>query len=242
MSRKTRNIWASGIVAGFVAVSFIVFPALLHGFDAGKASPPGKLVVHEWGTFTSFSGSDGVNLEFRPLVARDLPRFIMTPFNQPGSLSRALLKDQFFARQRMETPVTYFYTDVPRTVNVRVDFPQGALTEWYPVVNKFQSGKADNSLDIVGRAYLDWGDVRLTPPKQFADIRVQGPKKKAIPASLPPVDANDHYGRARETDSAIVETVDAKQGSHFEKFLFYRGLGNFDLPMKLTALGNDQFE
>jgi hypothetical protein len=84
--------------------------------------------------------------------------------------------------------------------------------------------------------------VRLTPSNQFASIRVEGAKKQAIPASLPPVDANDHYGRARETDSAIVETVDANHGSHFEKFLFYRGLGNFDLPVKLTALGNDQFE
>jgi len=131
---------------------------------------------------------------------------------------------------------------VPRTVNARVDFPQGALTEWYPVVKKFQSGKADGSLDIVGNAYLDWGTVRLTPPKQFADIRVKGPKGKAFPASLPPVDANDHYGRARETDSAIVETIDTDHASHFEKFLFYRGLGNFELPMKLTALGDDRFE
>src|SRR3954447_23459539 len=117
MSRRIRNTWTSGIV-GLVAIASIVFPALLHGFDAGKASPTGKLVVHEWGTFTNFSGSDGVNLEFRPLATQDLPRFIMTPFNQPGSLDRIWLKDQFYARQRMETPVTYFYTDVPRTVNV----------------------------------------------------------------------------------------------------------------------------
>jgi hypothetical protein len=166
----------------------------------------------------------------------------MTPFNQPGSLNRALLKDQFYARQRMETPVTYFYTDVPRTVNVRVDFPKGALTEWYPVVKKFQSGKADDSFKITGHAYLDWGTVHLTPPKQFADIRVKGPKGQPFPTSLPPVDANNHYGRARETDSAIVETVDAEHGSHFEKFLFYRGVGNFELPMKLAALGDDRFE
>jgi hypothetical protein len=32
------------------------------------------------------------------------------------------------------------------------------------------------------------------------------------------------------------------RGSHFEKFLFYRGLGNFNLPMKMAALGNDKFE
>jgi hypothetical protein len=242
MSQQTKRIWAGTTILGSIALALTLFPSLLHGFDAGPPKSPGKLIVHEWGTFTNFSGSNGVNLEFRPLATRDLPRFVMTPFNQPGSLNRALLKDQFYARQRMETPVTYFYTDVPRTVNARVDFPQGALTEWYPVVKKFQSGKADGSLDIVGNAYLDWGTVRLTPPKQFADIRVKGPKGKAFPASLPPVDANDHYGRARETDSAIVETIDTDHASHFEKFLFYRGLGNFELPMKLTALGDDRFE
>ena len=31
-------------------------------------TPPGKLVVHEWGTFTNFAGSNGVYLDYRPLV------------------------------------------------------------------------------------------------------------------------------------------------------------------------------
>src|SRR5262245_37968605 len=140
MSQKSRRICTGSTILGGIALVLIFLPGLIHGFDAGPSKSPGKFIVHEWGTFTNFSGSDGVNLEFRPLAADDLPRFIMTPFNQPGSLTRRLLKDQFYARQRMETPVTYFYTEVPRTVNVRVDFPKGALTEWYPVVKKFQSG------------------------------------------------------------------------------------------------------
>ena len=37
-----------------------------------------ELVVHEWGTFTSVSGSDGVRLEFRPLVGDDLPNCVLT--------------------------------------------------------------------------------------------------------------------------------------------------------------------
>jgi hypothetical protein len=240
MSRTTRTIWAGGIAILLVVFGLILLPALLQGRDNRQTSPPGKLVVHEWGTFTSFAGSDGVNLEFRPLVANDLPRFIMNPFSQPGTIS-PFVKQQFVARQRMETPITYFYTDVPRVVNVRVDFPQGMLTEWYPVVKHFESGKSSKDRAL-GRAYLNWGPVGLTPPAQFADIRVRGPKGAAVPASLPPVKAGDHYGRARETDSAIVETVDAKRGSHFEKFLFYRGLGNFELPIKLVALGHDRFE
>src|SRR5258708_29049188 len=40
----------------------------------GPVIPPftktatGKLIVHEWGTFTNFAGSDGVYLDYRPLV------------------------------------------------------------------------------------------------------------------------------------------------------------------------------
>jgi len=32
----------------------------------------------------------------------------------------------------METPVLYFYPLKPMTVSVRVDFPNGRVTEWYP--------------------------------------------------------------------------------------------------------------
>ena len=32
----------------------------------------------------------------------------------------------------METPVIYFYSDREQTVNVRVRFPHGLITEWYP--------------------------------------------------------------------------------------------------------------
>jgi hypothetical protein len=71
---------------------------------------------------------------------------------------------------------------------------------------------------------------------------VRGARGKSLPAELPAVRPQDHYGQARATDSAIVETLDAERRSHFEKFLFYRGVGNFELPIKLTALGGDRFE
>src|SRR5213593_2098041 len=38
-----------------------------------------RLVVHEWGTFTSIAGKDGVALEWRPLNgSTDLPKFVYT--------------------------------------------------------------------------------------------------------------------------------------------------------------------
>jgi hypothetical protein len=242
MNGKVASIRTAAVAAGIIVVGLTLTAAWLYASDSRREPAAGKLIVHEWGTFTGFSGSNGVNLEFRPLVTNDLPRFIMNAYRQPGSPTAAILKSQYVALQRMETPVTYFYTDQPRVVNVRVDFPKGMLSEWYPVVKSFDSGKDDEKQSILGNAYLDWGTVRLTPPDEFAEVRVRGEDGKVIPASLPPVPAPDDYARARETDSAIVETVDALGGSHFEKFLFYRGLGNFELPIKLVGLGNDRFE
>jgi hypothetical protein len=44
--------------------------------DPLVASDRGKLIVHEWGTFTNFAGADGVQLDFRPLVDNELPPFV----------------------------------------------------------------------------------------------------------------------------------------------------------------------
>src|SRR5690242_13027481 len=115
MSRKTRILWVAAFSVGCAGVALVLGPGLLRGNDARPAEASNKLIVHEWGTFTSFSGSNGANLEFRPLVTNDLPAFI----DSPNSI---WLKERVAAQQRMETPVTYFYTDVPRTVNVRVAF------------------------------------------------------------------------------------------------------------------------
>src|SRR5689334_7644187 len=68
------------------------------------------LVVHEWGTFTSFQGGDGVLQPWRPLVTSQLPSFVYN-WNRPG-LNRqpagALaaqfgLKSVVTSLQRMET-------------------------------------------------------------------------------------------------------------------------------------------
>jgi hypothetical protein len=241
MRRRTLPSWFPRFAAVCLATALSLTVVPLQAAPPQSDSLPGKFIVHEWGTFTSFSGSDGVNLEFRPLESNDLPRFVVKPGRRAVG-PESFLKNDFVARQRMETPVTYFYTDEPRTVNVRVDFPQGMLSEWYPVVKSYHAGKDDAKQTVVGGAYLDWGAVRLTPAAEFASVRVRGPNNQPVPAWLPAVPQNDHYGQARATDSAIVETLDPSGNSHFEKFLFYRGLGNYDLPLKLAALGKEQFQ
>lgn len=210
-------------------------------------------IVHEWGTFTSFSGSDGVRLEFRPLADEDLPPFVLDRFLQSGvqSFGKAMIR----TRLRMETPVTYFYTERERDVNVRVDFPQGLLTEFYPPVRSMSPDfKLGEALPIRNSS-LDWGKVHLIP-QNFFKVNIEDEKRarlieqRMLSGLIPEADGQNHYFHARETDSAIVQIhldPDPKlplrpTGDFFEKFLFYRGIGNFDLPPKLTAAGDGKYE
>jgi hypothetical protein len=159
----------------------------------------------------------------------------------------------------METPVTYFYTNRERDVKVRVRFPEGLLTEFYPPVAQMEpSYTMGERLSLKGSS-LDWGSMHLIPTARL-QAHVDDPERRRlleslIPASLvPPADAKYHYGHARETDSALVQVHRPNPeniplqlsrvpvGDFFEKFLFYRGVGNFELPLKLTASSDGTFE
>ncbi|HUQ72381.1 MAG TPA: hypothetical protein VM165_22835 [Planctomycetaceae bacterium] len=210
------------------------------------------LIVHEWGTFTSFSGSDGVKLEFRPLEERDLPGFV---FNRSRHSLPSLSKNSIPAIQRMETPVTYFYTPVERDVTVRVAFPKGLLTEFYPPVRSL-GPKVEGTFFVESTppplkdSWLDWGRVHLIPPEslraQVQDAELSRRIGRHVEQTMvPDAGTYHHYAAARATDSAIVQVRHLPQtgpdanvvptADYFEKFLFYRGLGNFDLPLTLTA-------
>jgi len=223
--------------------------------SVAKAWPGDKFVVHEWGTFTSFSGSNSVKLEFRPLVDSDLPPFVIDRRKQAGDMSALFLKNYVSAMQRMETPVTYFYSDRPRQVDVRVDFPQGLLTEFYPPVEKMLPAFVPGKTEKLSGSVLDWGKVWIVPEDRL-QARVDDPQvakdlEKSMRLGIVPSAAGQpHYAHARETDSALVYVARnprdpkrpyAPNGAFVEKFLFYRGVGNFELPLKLTALEDGQF-
>lgn len=229
-----------------------------------KRAPAGKFVVHEWGTFTSFSGSDGVRMEFRPLVDDELPGFVLNRVTHGAGLELMFTKIDISALERMETPVTYFYVDEPREVEVKVAFPQGLLTEFYPPVETMLPAFQRNKRPAIANSSLDWGRIRLLPPQEFARLRRQReedrvsslPPAADLPGfpqgkdkniselprlALPAVEGDNHYAFARETDSAVVEVVDKHQQKHYEKFLFYRGLGDFPLPLSFSASEGGRF-
>jgi hypothetical protein len=184
-----------------------------------------RLVVHEWGTFTSIAGKDGVALEWRPLNgSTDLPGFVHTFQEGAKGLRHPTLKADLAATVRMETPVLYFYSDNEMDVSVKVDFPKGKITEWYPQARD------------VGTS-IDWGRLKVMP---------------GAAVNLPVDYKESHYYPARETDAAPVQVcaINGKLAQQ-EKFLFYRGVGTFDLPVSvqiesgkvvLKNLGKDEID
>jgi hypothetical protein len=172
----------------------------------------GPLVVHEWDTFTSVAGPDGKAVEWLPLSGPpDLPCFVdRFDFNIKGSLR---------GRVRMETPVLYFYAAHDTTVNVKVGFRQGVVTEWFPrAVVTPASADAASVRRADFASSIAWADVKVTPAAP-SDFRIDG--------------SDSHYYLARRTDASPLQS-----GSEKEKFLFYRGLGNFEPPIS-AALGAD---
>src|SRR5215213_10095036 len=78
--------------------------------------PPGY-VAHEWGTFTSVQGGDGVQMMWNPFLPAELPRFVYDRTKAFGP-EMLLLKSNLSAKQRLETPVIYFHSPEAMTVDV----------------------------------------------------------------------------------------------------------------------------
>jgi len=164
-----------------------------------------EFVIHEWGTFSTFSGSDGAYLKFYP-DDRGLPPFV---YNRHRDVKGGL-PDAFVS---LETPVMYFYSDRERTVNVQADFPKGMMTDWYPQASR---------PPVTG---LRWDNIRITPASQSKLIH----------------DGSDsRYYAARETDAAIIEMTHQSKKER-ERFLFYRGVADFQMPFRVQAHGKGEY-
>jgi hypothetical protein len=198
-------------LAALVGASLMAQDGTAKRAGTKMAAPKDRLVVHEWGTFTSVAGRDGVALEWRPLNGpSDLPKFVHSIEEGDGGLRQQKGKGDLRASVRMETPVLYFYSPAEMNVSVKVDFPKGRITEWYPQARAVTTG-------------IDWGRLKVMPGAAL---------------TFPVESAESHYYPAREVDAAPVQVCGTlgKPGQQ-EKFLFYRGVGTFDLPLSVRLEG-----
>jgi hypothetical protein len=170
------------------------------------------LTAHEWGTFTSIAGADGQAVEWFPLTgSTDLPSFV-EHFRNAG------FKRGLRGTVRMETPVLYFYAPSEQTVSVKVSFAKGVITEWYPHATRVEPSATlwDGSLfQNAADGSIAWDAVTLAPSQT---------------APLPVDQRENHYYAARQTTSTPLR-VNTSAGPQYEKFLFYRGVSNFSVPI-----------
>jgi len=197
--------------------------ALSVTFGAQNEPVNPDLTAHEWGTFTSIAGGNGQAVRWLPLNgSADLPSFV-------EHLSGAQFKLGLRGTVRMETPVLYFYSPHETAVSVKVAFSKGVMTEWYPRASHVEP----NPMHVLDRealfqrhnsGSLAWDSVTVSP-----NLAASFPR-----GSHPGDDEGSQYYAARET-SAEPLVVKTAAGDQQEKFLFYRGVSTFSVPISATV-------
>lgn len=202
---KRNLLLASSLLALSLLASANPRNALPQSVDPG-------LTAHEWGTFTSVAGNDGSAVEWSPLSGpKDLPGFV-------EHLRTPNFKLGLRGTVRMETPVIYFCSTHDTSVSVHVSFSSGLITDWYPRATSVTPTPRVTNAGIVGdekNGSITWDSVALTPGS----------------AGEPPREERESpYYAARETASTPL-SVTASAGDEREKFLFYRGVSSFAVPI-----------
>jgi hypothetical protein len=205
-----------------VSLAFVI---LITGVLSGThvRADSAALIVHEWGTFTSFQDSNGgtisgINVDDEPVPKfvhrlRDMP--IFTTRSLPGRWSQGYPSCHPDVTLRLETPVLYFYPQPTfasdQALEVRATFIGGWLTEFFPFAVVEKTGPAD-MVDRSTQSSLQWSRLRLATNSA---------------ANLPQTEERVWLA-PRKVRSAVV-IADEKHEA--EKYLFYRGVGHLDAPL-----------
>jgi len=208
---------------GFAAMLFVAAAA------RGGAAGEDRLVVHEWGTFTSLQdeqGRDlpGVNVDDEPVppFVHNLNRFLLASPVLTSEHWRYRMKGaprrHPQVTMRLETPVIYFYppagAKAPLELDIEVQFRGGWLTEFYP--------KALADMDRPG-GYIDFGNLT---PETVGNLKWL--KLKVGAAGEFPKTEEHVWLAPRKVNSAPVTAANGES----EQYLFYRGVANLQAPLR----------
>ena len=181
-------------------------------------------IAHEWGTFTTLQRSNGERLNGLFKDEEVLPSFVKSisfhnkkdiPNDKGYDLVSTELRN---VSVKMETPVIYFYSDKARQVHVDIEFAGGSISQWYPDRTNGEVNPDVPMLDFAEErtGWIEWDATILAPEDQASytnDISLETPQ----------------WVRPRATQSNLIRGSD----ENVEKFLFYRGIGNFEVPLKV---------
>ena len=206
-------------------LKIFLFSLLTFSFCRGE-----ELIVHEWGTFTTLYSSKGVQMEDIYLEEEKLPTFVFShPFpisiNSGFKRHKGSFIEPLHCNVKMETPVLYFYSKKVKEVEVKVEFLRGAIGQWFPEKN---SGKkmvldSEGAIDF-STPYKDWITWKI---KILDSIGNHSILKTDSPT----------WNIPRQTDSNLILA-----NSQVEKYIFYRGLANFTIPLQIKLKENDLLE
>jgi hypothetical protein len=197
-------------------------------------SSPERLVIHEWGTFTSLQDEagrtiTGVNSDDEPVpeFVHRISDLIPRPTELAPVYKKGVPRSHSQVRMRLETPVLYFYPPAgqrePLHANVQVGFRGGWLTEYYPRADVSAPGLHEGNFRFAGLSpktmgTLDWHDLTIGGDYPVPETEAQ--------VWLAP----------RQVRAATVRAP----GGEAEKYLFYRGVGNLPSPLNVSrAADND---
>ena len=217
--------------------------------------------LHEWGTFTTVSGSDGVLLSGLQREEEELPSFVHSHFgfenggrpdnDQISRMIREHGRATFDGTKglgsrpvagvtvKMETPVIYFHSPAAFRAKVKVGFNGGTISQWYParsageVLPEPPPSPAPRTRPTPASRWLidfskGWqGSIEW-------DVDVLAPEESSRTLTFKPGDSVN-WLRARVPEANNLRVP----GGEVENYLFYRGVGNFDTGLLLSASADE---
>lgn len=216
------------------------------------AATASAYTLHEWGTFTTVAGSDGVLLSGLEREEAPLPTFTYSHFGlENGNLPRGLPElarrhgavPAFAMRKglgrplagvtvKMETPVIYFHADRAFDVEVEVGFQGGTISQWFPD----RSGGETLPVPPAPATIADW-TLDFSQPRRGSiawRARVLSPAESRAAILFKPGESL-HWMRPRVPEANALRTPNGET----EGFLFYRGVGAFDPGLTTTVDAED---
>ncbi len=209
------------------------------------AGPLSAYELHEWGTFTTVAGSDGVLLSGLQREEAPLPIFTHSHEGmENGNFNLSSMRSKGFTRPlrnvtvKMETPVIYFHSDKAFDATVKVGFDGGSISQWYPERSAGETlpplpaiTEQLNPAQYHERSVVDFSKGWKGSIEWQAKVLSPEDSRKAV---LFKPGETLHWTRPRISEANVVQVGKEKEG-----FLFYRGVGNFDPGLKTTVSSDD---